>query len=393
MNNHQADIIIVGGGIVGSALACALAELPLSITLIDGKINKSTTIDELLVSAITYDCQQWLEKIGAWSLIDKNKIGVFRTMEVWEEENNKPTKIKFDSAYLGIPTLGYIVNNHSLQQALNKKLAKYSNVTILQPCQPTKININENQVTLTANEMELSAKLLIGADGANSWVRKHCEFPLTEKSYEHSALITTLQIEHPHHQCAYQRFYGNSILGILPLQNPYQSSLVWSGPPDDMNALQHFSDEKFTQAINDALSHYLGKIKITTSRATIPLTMRHVKHYVKNRVALIGDAAHTIHPLAGQGLNLGLWDAEELINCISKTISKNRDIGLYQNLRPFERARYTHNQLMLSIVSANKWLFTNPNKSLCHLRRTGMQLVQHMSFVKNKIMQTAVFGS
>jgi len=393
MNNatpQTADIIIIGAGIVGAALACALASLNLQIIVIDGKAPGA---NDLLVSAVTYDCQQWLNQLGAWNNLPKEQLGIFCTMKIWEQTSkDRSAELNFDSAYLGTPTLGYIITNHLLQAALLKKLTEYSNVKILQPAQPQDVQFFHDSVVVTVKDQPIKAKLLVGADGANSWVRKQCHFSLTEQTYEHSALITNIQIEHPHQQCAYQRFHDKNILGILPLADPHQCGLVWSGEPEYINKLTSLTEEKFNQELQKTLGDSLGTIKAITQKRTLPLTMRHALQYVQDRVALIGDAAHTIHPLAGQGLNLGLWDAEQLANAIQQTLNKKRDIGLYNNLRPFERARRGHNQLMLNIVASNKWLFTNPNTTMSELRQTGIRILEKCSSLKQKIMQIAVSG-
>jgi 2-octaprenylphenol hydroxylase len=387
-SNVTADVIIVGGGIVGAALACALASINLQIVVIDGKPNKTAVVNDLLVSAITYGCQQWLSAIGAWDYLPSESLGVFRSMKVWEKAD---AALTFDSAYLGTPTLGYIVPNHLLHAALLEKLATFANVNILQPAYPTAATFTHDQVILTVNDQQISAKLIVGADGANSWVRQQCQFSIEEKSYQHTALITNIHLEHTHRQCAYQRFQEKNILGLLPLADPHQGALVWSGEAEPMNEWRHATDATFNNELQTLWGDSLGELQVSAPRVCIPLTMRHALNYVQTRVALIGDAAHTIHPLAGQGLNLGLWDAQQLANTIQQTRNKNRDFGLYTNLRPFERARRGHNQLMLNVVASNKWLFANP--SLTDLRQAGISTLDKITYLKQKIMQLAVFGT
>lgn len=387
----KADVIIVGGGIVGAALACALAPLNLQIVIIDAD-NTKKTINDLLVTAIAYGCQQWLKILGVWDLLPAENISTFATMKVWEQTDRHSAELDFDSADLGIPALGYIVPNYVLQTALLEKIKTHTNITLLQPAKPTELYFTQNQVTLAVNEQRMSAKLLIGADGAHSWVRKQCQFTLNEKTYGHSALITNIQLEKPHKQCAYQRFNQQNILGLLPLCNAYQAALVWSGLPDEIQGWQSVTDIEFNYGLQKLWGDSLGALNVIAPRLSIPLTMRHAEQYVQSRVALIGDAAHTIHPLAGQGLNLGLWDAEQLAQIIQQNQLKKRDIGLYRNLRPFERARHGHNQLLLNVVAANKWLFTRSEPSYRLMRQVGMCMVNNQQWIKEKIMKTAVFG-
>ncbi|MFI4954685.1 MAG: FAD-dependent monooxygenase [Gammaproteobacteria bacterium] len=388
---YKTDIIIVGAGIVGAALACALGRANLNVVLIDSQVaaDPQFAAQDLRVSAVTYGNKQWLSKLGVWEQLNEQQLGLFRTMQVLEQNS----ELLFDSADLGVPTLGYIVPNQLLNNALLQQLKTMQQVQILRPVVPESLQFSKHQVLLTLPEEQISAKLIVGADGAQSWVREQCKFGMESKSYEHTALVAHLQIEKTHQQCAYQQFKLDDVLAFLPLADTHQCSLVWSGKPERIQELQSLSTENFTAQLQSHWGDSLGKITILSERKTFPLTMRHAKNYVQERVAIIGDAAHTIHPLAGQGLNLGLQDAQCLATTLIDIEQQQRDVGRYSNLRSFERERRWNNDLMLKIVGGNKWMFAQTDSTVTCLRKTGMQAINNCPAVKKKIMQLATFGA
>lgn len=387
---HKPDIIIVGAGIVGAALACALGQANLNILLLDSQTapDPKLAAQDLRVSAITYGNQLWLKALGVWDQISEAQVGLFRSMRVTEQR----AELTFDSADIGIPTLGYIVPNQLLNNALLQQLTTMPQVEIQRPVTPMALNFSQQEVLLSLAEQQVAAKLIIGADGAQSWVREQCQFGIEKKSYAQHALVAQLQVERPHHQSAYQQFKAQDILAFLPLADARQCSLVWSASPEKIQMLKDLSLADFATQLNQIWGPSLGEISVLSERKTFPLTMRHTQRYLQERVALMGDAAHTIHPLAGQGLNLGLQDAQCLAEVILAVAQKGRDIGRYYNLRPFERRRRWHNTLMLQAVASNKWLFAQDHPTLTCLRSAGMQLLNTLMPLKKEIMHFATFG-
>ena len=384
------DVIIIGAGVVGAALACALGQAQVNVVLIDSHSapDPERLTQDIRVSAITYGCQQWLAQLQAWQALSAAHLGVLRTMRVWDAQ----VELLLDSADLGIPALGYIAPNLLLNQALLQQLAGLPSVQVLRPVTPVALHFSEQQVLLNLDTEQLAAKLIVGADGAQSWVREQCRFELKTQSYQHSAIVAELTIEKNHQQCAYQRFKQHDILAFLPLADPHHCSLVWSTIPERAQDLMSLSDTEFALALQKMWGDDLGKITLSSTRKSFPLFMQHADNYVQERIALIGDAAHTIHPLAGQGLNLGLQDAHCLAQVIIDRLHRNRDIGRYSNLRSFERLRRWHNGLMLKIVAGNKWIFAQTDPKLVDLRHTGLHLLNHLPVIKRNIIQLATFG-
>ncbi len=398
MTNIKTDIIIVGGGIVGAALACELGQADFKVVLLDNQspIDPNLAANDLRTSSITYSCQQWLEKMKVWEKIPKKHIGAFRTMHVWEDESDSTSmnsSISFDSADLGIPTLGYILPNALLNLALFERLNEFINVTVIRSATAQALILNDKTVKIVLANQTYEASLVVGADGASSWVREQFYFSLKERPYNHTALMAKVRHSHSHNECARQIFSGNNIIAFLPMADPYCSALVWSGDPEYVKYLKSLLNDDFNHVLKKTWGDSLGELHVDAVRVAFPLVERHTKNYVCDRVALIGDAAHTIHPLAGQGLNLGLWDAQSLAEVIIDTRKKHRDYGRYENLRRFERARRWHNDVMLKTMSHYQWLFSQKNTAIAKIRQIGMQTLNQITFLKKKLMRKAVFGA
>ncbi|QLB12311.1 2-octaprenyl-3-methyl-6-methoxy-1,4-benzoquinol hydroxylase [Bisgaardia hudsonensis] len=383
------DLAIVGGGMVGLALAASLTDSQLRIAVIEG-FPTQIPVTEITnrVSALNLASQKMLEKIGVWQDVLDLRATAYDKMQVWEKDSF--ANIKFDTKGLGVSHLGHIVENHLIQKVLWDKVQTQKNVEIITAL-PTSLGVTESNaiVSLDNGEM-LSSKLIVGADGANSWVRKQVDIPLIFRDYGHHALVCNVKTAESHQHCARQIFSKDSILAFLPLHNDNLCSIVWSLPPEQAKYLTLCDDNEFNKHLTVAFDNQLGLCEVQSSRRAIQLTARYARNFAKERVALVGDAAHTIHPLAGLGVNLGFQDAIALAQEIHKNLASAVDIGEYRYLRYYERWRKTEAVKMLAAMQGLKTIFDgdNPLKKLA--RGIGVTTTDKMTFVKELLIKQAM---
>ncbi len=388
-----ADLIIVGGGMVGLALAGLLANTSCQIKIIEK--NAPILSDEISnrVSAINLRSQQMLEKIGAWQLVPEQSRSPYEQMLVWEKDSF--AKIHFDNQdyaikQLGLDQLGFIIENQHIQSALWQKVSQQSNVEIILST-PKTLGVSDNGVFLTLENGEmLSAKLVVGADGANSWVRQQSRIPLISRDYQHTALVCNVKTVESHQKVARQIFSPESILGFLPLRDEHLCSILWSLPPEEAKQLVECDEKQFNQALTIAFDNQLGLCELQSSRNIYPLTARYARDFAQSRIALIGDAAHTIHPLAGLGVNLGFADAITLAAELEKLLSTGKDIGEYRHLRQFERVRKLEAVKVLAAMEGLKQLFSGDNPLKKLVRGVGLSLTNQNALVKKFIIEQAI---
>src|SRR3990167_9421071 len=370
------DITIIGAGIVGASLACLLAELGLTIALIETeKPDISWPIEKysLRVSAINRASEMLFKKINIWDAICSLRLNSYSHMTVWD--NVGDGKIEFDAREIAEPNLGHVIENKVIVKSLYEKISELKNIHLLCPEHPQKIMTAKENVVVELNDKSIKTNLLVGADGAHSWVREQLNIKLNERSYGHTALVTTVKIEKPHCETAWQCFMPEGPVALLPLDNKNYCSMVWSTLPDQAEKLTAMQDIEFNQAISQIFEKYLGQIEKTDQLIQFPLYQRHVENYVQNHVALVGDAAHTIHPLAGQGVNLGLADATCLAQVITEAKEKQKDWSQQYILRRYERIRKNENWNMLVTVKALKQLFEHYSSWFNQLRSVGLNTV------------------
>lgn len=387
------DITIVGAGMVGLCFANLVAPSGLKILVIDAKpLTPELNLPDnpVRVSAINPRSQQVFSELDAWNKMKELRVSPYRNMHVWDSEGQG--EISFDSAEIGMSQLGHIIENDVVSYALQQSLLAYDNVSIAAPLSVSSIRIHDDGVSLQSNDTTIKSQLLVGADGANSWVRQQLAFELTMRAYEHKAIVTTVTTEQSHQMTAWQRFLPTGPLAFLPLTEPHQCSIVWSCIPEKADYLLALDDEAFAESLAEVFGRRLGVIKDIGPRASFPLYMRHVNTYTQDRVALIGDAAHTIHPLAGQGVNLGIADAKELAKVILDAIDRQQNYTKHSVLRRYERARKGENTMMIHLMDGFKHLFASDVAMVKSLRNIGMSLTNRITPLKNKIIKSAMGG-
>ncbi len=377
---HDYDIIIVGANIVGATLACTLADSGLKLLVIDAykpavdwPNNDYGDTYDLRVSAFTSTSSELFNTLGIWQNLIKERPSPFRALHVWNEDANN--KLSFDSADTGTAYLGHIIENRRVQQALHQALAYQRSVTLKLGVSLAALTVAKDQATITTNDKKnITTKLIIGADGAHSKVRQLANIETTDWSYQQQAIIANVKTEKPHQQCGWQRFLATGPLALLPLADG-RCSIVWSAQDDYANELMAMDKATFESEITAAFQNELGQITLASERAAFPLKAQHANDYVAPRIALIGDAAHSIHPLAGQGVNLGLLDAACLAETINTALENKRDIGREHTLKKYQRARKTGNLAMLTATHGLNKLFSNNNDLLNWARNTGFVAV------------------
>ena len=406
---NEFDIVIAGAGMVGASLACLLAESSLRIALIDrnplvqNKDNESAEIHsdkfDPRVSAISQASQQLFQQLGVWEDMKAARVCNYGAMEVWDAEGTG--SIEFSAAEINQPELGNIVENSIIIAALHKRIAQLENIFPITPFSIESFEHIERQdgsiVKLNAGDGQaIRAPLVIAADGANSKLRQLANFECREWDYEQHALVTTVRTQLPHNNTALQRFMETGPLAFLPLRAASEDdaqqfcSIVWSMLPDQAERAMSLSEDEFNAELAAALESKLGAIEWSDKRFVFPLRQRHALNYVKESIVLVGDAAHTIHPLAGQGVNLGLLDAKALAEELQRGIEAGRSVADPTVLLRYQRRRKGNNLSMKWLMEGFKRLFAQQNLSIRWLRNIGMNAADKMTPIKNQMIRKAM---
>jgi len=392
------DIVIVGGGIVGLSLANELIDSDFSVAIVERveleEINEVNGKEEVScrVSAINRAALKRFQQTGVLQSPLAKRVCVFEKMFVWDQTG--AGQIQFDSADLGVSELGVIIENNILQKMLQDNIKAAKNITYL--CPETIIDIeytgsvksNPSVVSLASGN-KIQAELLVGADGVNSKVREAASIQRTKKSYQQQGLVCNVKTVENHQNTAWQCFMPSGPLALLPLYTG-QSSIVWSLDEDDAQQIKALDDDAFKLALAEASEFKLGEITEVGQRFLFPLSHGHASEYVKPGLALIGDAAHNIHPLAGQGANLGIADAFVLADVIQQAKKANRQWSALHTLSKYQRQRKGANQIMEASMTGFKTLFGENNAFLSEIRNAGLSLVDHVPALKYRIIKQAL---
>lgn len=384
----QYDVVIVGAGVVGSTLALSLAQQGLTVALVDQKKTLSTQANPAVgqVSAINQDSKQWFEDLGIWPQINAYQPGYYQFMQVWEDSG----QIAFDSSMTEHDPLGYIVANNWILHALGEAILQHRQIAYLPDQQPAMLHhMADSRVLTLEGGQHLRASLVIGADGGNSWVRQQQQFGVVTASYGQTAIVGQVATSKPHFNTAWQRFLPTGPLAFLPMSDQHQCSIVWSCDKQFAAHLLSLNSQGFTQELSQVSQYCLGELELLTERKSFPLVMRHARQYVKPRVALVGDAIHTIHPLAGLGLNLGLKDAHCLSECITQAYQNQQDIGESRCLQRYQRERLQANLAIIATMQGFKSLFGNQQGWLKALRNWGLKQTDRYALLKRFIISRA----
>lgn len=385
------DLVVVGGGMVGAALGCAVALEGLRVALVEGRPPQRTwpvgEVD-LRVSALSRASQRILGRLGAWDRMAALGASPYREMRVWEAHGS--AGIHFDSAQLGEPDLGHIVENRVTQLALWERLEALEGLTLCCPDRLARLTLGVDAVEVSlASGAVLRAALVVGADGRDSRVRAEAGIGTQGWAYDQLAIVANVRTERWHQETAWQRFLPTGPLAFLPLLDG-RCSIVWSADDPRARELMALDEGAFGVALGEAFEHRLGAILAVGPRAAVPLRVEQASRYVLPRLALIGDAAHAVHPLAGQGVNLGLLDAAALAEELRAARAAGRDLGALRVLRRYERARWGDNLAMLAAMDGLKRLFGTTLPPLAWVRGLGLGLTDRLSPLKALCMRQAL---
>jgi 2-octaprenylphenol hydroxylase len=398
---RQFDVVIVGAGIAGSALAVALSGNGLMIALVEAQALSAKPLPLSLnlqdfdprVSALTPRSREFLTQLGAWDAIAAYRHCAYRHMTVWDAEGTG--QIEFDRAEVGAGELGHIVENRAIVHALLARVATAADITVLSPvalASCTRLASSRMSLTLDGGEC-LEADLLVAADGALSRVREMMGFRCREWDYGHRAIVATVEVTRPHEATAWQRFLPSGPLALLPLPGEdghHYCSIVWSLQDDLVDAELALDDAAFCAELTRASEARLGAVLGASRRFAHPLRQRHAVDYVQPGVALVADAAHTIHPLAGQGINLGLQDVAVLAGEILAGQRNGVHPGQLDLLHRYQRQRKGENLVMMTAMDGFKRLFEQQSLPLRWLRNAGMRRIDNLAPLKQQLMRRAM---
>lgn len=383
------DVMIVGAGMVGASAALALARKGFQVVLLERQQPGQQVFDpnsefDLRVSAISPASERLLSQLGVWPVLRQQRLCEYQAMRVWHQHGE--AELEFDSAEIGQNHLGSIVENRLLQAALVDQLKHLDNVDLRFGVSVAEVEQSGQSVKVTlADGGVVEADLMLSADGRNSSVAGLIGASTVSNIYNQTAIVANVASESSHQFTAWQRFLDTGPLAFLPLTNG-QCSIVWSADTSHAKYLMNLDDEAFRVELAEAFEHRLGQITSTSSRQAYPLGWHYMQQWLHGRILFIGDAAHGVHPLAGQGVNLGFADVELLVECVQP----GDDVFQHRRLRAFERQRKAESITALHLFSALKQLFGFNHGALTWLRDIGMKAVNSNQWVKREVMLRAM---
>ncbi len=385
---QQYDAVIAGAGLTGNTVAALLADSGMKCLVLDEYTPEQTAqrLDPRTL-AITRASENILRTTGAWQVLEKHTISAFNKMHVWDEQGK--CHLEFDSADLCQPNMGYIIEQKTLEQATVSVNQSRTSIAVMHGIIPTGYSYSPVGVRLfLSDNTELQTRLIIGADGSRSRIRHLAGINYPVHDYHQHALACWVKTGLSHGKVARQRFLKTGPLAFLPMSDEHQCGIVWSTTPTHAEKLKQMTQEAFMEELGRSFEFALGEITEVKYRTTFPLQHAQADHYCSPGIVLIGDAAHTVHPLAGQGANMGLLDAAAL----SQTIDYQQTSGVINrlSLRRYERWRKGENLLMLKTLQGIRGLFASQVKSVCHLRNLGMDILNNVTPVKNLLMSHAM---
>ncbi|HUA89931.1 MAG TPA: FAD-dependent monooxygenase [Steroidobacteraceae bacterium] len=384
------DVAIVGGGAVGACLACLLRADGIAVTLIERDLPEPpapSAPPDARVVALSRASERVLRAAGAWPALAGPRLEPYERMRIWHERQDPAVALTFEAAEVGEPNLGYIAENRLLQAALLGAF-RAAGGTLMRAAFTT-LTLTPERALIGTDAGEVTARLAVGADGAQSPLRAAARLSAAPHDYGQSAIVANVASAQPHAHTAWQRFLHDGTLAFLPLFDG-TSSIVWSADEPRARALMALGEPAFAAALTEASAGVLGELRLTTPRRALPLQGRAAERYVAERVALIGDAAHVVHPLAGQGVNLGLLDAAALAQEVRRALGSREDPGALAVLRAYERWRKSEVALMASAIDAFDRLLAHGSGPAARIAQAGLTVVNRSAELKRLFIRRAL---
>lgn len=383
----KVDCLVIGGGMVGAATALSLADLGLKIAVVEAHAPQAYSAEQdldLRVSAISLASEQLLQQLNAWQQVQNWRSCEYKRLGVWEDDI---AYAEFNADEIKQPHLGHIIENRLIQLSLWQQLEQKSNVTLLCPEQLDTFSQSKDKVIAQLTSTQIETNLIIGADGANSKVRQLAGIGITGWDYQQSAMLINVKTELEQQDITWQKFVPGGPLAYLPMPGN-NASLVWYQDKAEIKRLSALSNEQLQIEVLKNFPKRLGNVEVV-AKGAFPLTRRHANDYVKGRVVLLGDSAHTINPLAGQGVNLGFKDVAALQTVIAKAIGSGESYHDVAVLKRYERSRRTDNLLMMTGMDAIYTTFANPSTPIKLLRNIGIFAAHRAPVLKKKALAYA----
>lgn len=382
------DVLIVGGGLVGASLAAALKPAGLSVALVEA--HPPATAQEgwdSRIYAISPGSATFLAQSGVWQRLDVVRVQRVEQMRVFGDAMD--AELDFSAYELGAPELAFILEGRHLQRALWQELQQHENLELFCPAQCASLEFHEDAATLSLQDgRAIRARLVVGADGRDSWVRQQAGIIEPPTLYRQDGVVANFSIGKPHRGTAFQWFQPDGILALLPLPGN-MTSMVWSVSPEKSEALRQMTAEELCGQVAVASRHTLGELQLITPPAAFPLRLLRLPRIASPRLALVGDAAHNVHPLAGQGVNLGFRDARQLAQTLL-TRGQQLDCGDVHLLRRYARARREDIVSMQYTTDMLKRLFNNDNPVLRPMRNLGLSATNRVAPLKKLLARHAL---
>lgn len=389
---NQVDVLVIGGGMVGAVTALGCAQLGLSVALLEREAPDLTDSPhqpyQARVSALTRASENILRHLGAWSAIEQGRAHPFSAMRIWDAHSD--AELVLEAQAIKEENLGHVVENQRIQAALWKQLPEVGVAVYVQQ-QLQDLSFQDDYAELVTDQGRFQAQLVVGADGAFSQARSLAGIGLDQHDYSQCAVVGCVRTQAPHQDACWQRYTAQGPFAFLAMEQNV-SSIAWYLPVEKMDWALSLPEDEYRQALYQASDGRLGEIVETWSRGAFPLTRRHAQHYVKSRFALVGDAAHTVHPQAGQGVNLGLLDAAALVDVLGQACRAGEDFAQFAVLRRYERWRKGDNVIVQRAMEGFDWLFDADHGLKDALRARVLSLANLARPVKNQLIKQALYG-
>ena len=384
------DVILIGGGLVGAACALALQQSGLRLALVESAVPPTLPQDgswDSRIYAISPGNAAFLSRLGVWEALDQRRITPIEEMRIWGDDG--ASRLDFSAYEAGVATLGYIVESRLMQAGLWARLQDIPEITLVSPASCASLDLQDDYARLTLTDgRTLTSRLAIGADGGGSWTRAQAGIVVTTSDYRQMGVVANFAVEKPHGNIARQWFREDGILAWLPLPGN-RISIVWSTSAGHAKTLLALTPEALAQTVAQAGQEALGSLQVLTPTAAFPLKLQNAEVMARPRLALVGDAAHLVHPLAGQGVNLGFHDAE----CLARVLIERglqSDVGDYGLLRRYERARQMDIKAMQATTDSLHTLFNSDLPGVGTLRNWGMRFTNRQQWLKRRLIAHAM---